>query len=45
MSSFTRVDDFGEAATGRVVHLEVRVSNVVNRIAGAWRIKGLKRPS
>jgi TolB-like protein/ketosteroid isomerase-like protein len=45
LASFTRVDDFSEVATGRPVHLEIRVSSVVNRIAGAWKIKGLKRPS
>ncbi len=43
--TFTRTDDFTDAASGVPVHLEVRVSNVVVRHDGSWKIQGLRKPS
>lgn len=43
LATFTRTDDFTDASSGLPVHLEVRVSNVVARENGAWKIRGLKR--
>ena len=45
LATFTRSDDFVDAASGNPVHLEVRVSSVVGRQAGGWKLVGLKKPS
>jgi adenylate cyclase len=45
LATFTRSDDFLDAQTGSPVHLEVRVSNVLTRRDGGWKILGLKKPS
>ena len=45
LATFTRSDDFLDAQTGTPVHLEVRVSNVLTRRDGGWKILGLKKPS
>lgn len=45
LATFTRSDDFVDASSGVPVHLEVRVSNVVTRQDGTWRILGIKRPA
>jgi adenylate cyclase len=45
LATFTRSDDFLDAQTGMPVHLEVRVSNVLTRREGGWKILGLKKPS
>ena len=45
LATFTRSDDFVDAATGAPVHLEVRVSSVVARHGGAWKLVGLKKPT
>src|SRR5262249_41690327 len=45
LATFTRIDDFLDSETGLPVHLEVRLSSVVVRQDGTWRIKGLKKPS
>ena len=44
LATFTRSDDFVDAASGNPVHLEVRVSSVVGRQAGGWKLVGLKKP-
>ena len=44
LATFTRSDDFLDAETGTPVHLEVRVSNVLARQDGGWKIRGLKKP-
>ncbi len=44
LATFTRSDDFVDASSGLPVHLEVRVSNVIERQGGGWRILGIKRP-
>jgi ketosteroid isomerase-like protein len=44
LATFTRADDFVDTSTGLPVHLEMRVSSVVTRDAGAWRLRGLKKP-
>lgn len=43
LATFTRTDDFTDASSGLPVHLEVRVSNVVARQGGSWKIRGLKK--
>jgi len=45
VATFTRNDEFKDARSGRDVHLEVRVSSVVARQDGAWKIRGLRKPS
>ena len=45
LATFTRSDDFLDARTGMPVHLEMRVSNVLARENGAWKIRGLRRQS
>ena len=45
LATFTRSDDFVDAQSGVPVHLEVRVSNVLARQGGDWKIRGLKKPS
>ena len=37
--SYTRVDDFADATTGRPVHLSVRLTKTLARLDGRWRIK------
>ena len=43
LATFTRTDDFTDAASRLPVHLEVRVSNVVTREATGWKIRGIKK--
>lgn len=45
LATFTRIDDFKDAATDRDMHFEVRVSSVLARDGAAWKIRGLKKPS
>jgi TolB-like protein/ketosteroid isomerase-like protein len=45
VATFTRDDDFKDARSGRDMHLEVRISSVVAKQDGGWRIRGLKKPS
>jgi adenylate cyclase len=45
LATFTRSDDFIDATTGDPVHLEVRVSSVVAREGGGWKLVGLKKPA
>jgi ketosteroid isomerase-like protein/TolB-like protein len=45
LASFTRKDEFVDQETGREVKMELRVSSVLERREGEWRIRGLKRPS
>jgi TolB-like protein len=45
VATFTRADDFKDAQSGRDMHLEVRVSSVVSKGDGGWKIRGLKKPS
>lgn len=45
LATFTRSDTFKDTQTGRDVNLEVRVSTVVARADGAWKIKALRKPS
>jgi ketosteroid isomerase-like protein/TolB-like protein len=45
LATFTRSDDFVDATSGAPVHLEVRVSSVVARQDGAWKLVGLKKPA
>jgi len=45
LATFTRNDKFKDKETGRDVNLEVRVSTVVAKADGAWKIKALRKPS
>lgn len=45
LATFTRSDKFKDVQTGRDVNLEVRVSTVVARQDGSWKIKALRKPS
>jgi ketosteroid isomerase-like protein/TolB-like protein len=45
LATFTRSDKFKDKDTGRDVNLEVRVSTVVSKVDGAWKIKALRKPS
>jgi len=45
LATFTRSDKFRDVQTGRDVNLEVRVSTVVAKAEGAWKIKALRKPS
>jgi hypothetical protein len=44
LATFTRSDDFLDAETGTPVHLEVRVSSVLARQDGAWKVRGTQKP-
>jgi ketosteroid isomerase-like protein/TolB-like protein len=45
VATFTRNDDFKDSRSGRDMHLEIRVSSVIAKQEGAWKIRGLKKPS
>jgi len=45
LASFTRKDEFADRETGRAVRMQLRVSSILERRDGMWRIRGLKRPS
>jgi class 3 adenylate cyclase/TolB-like protein len=45
LATFTRSDDFKDAKSGRPMHLEIRVSSVIARQDGAWKIRALRKPS
>lgn len=45
LATFTRDDVFKDVRSGRDMHLEVRMSSVLAKQAGGWRIRALKKPS
>jgi len=45
LATFTREDVFTDARRGRQLHLEVRISSVLVRQDGGWKIRSLKKPS
>src|SRR5438445_5363162 len=45
VATFTRNDEFKDAHSGRDMQLEVRVSSVVAKQDGGWKIRGLRKPS
>jgi len=45
LATFTREDVFTDARSGRQLHFEVRISSVLGRQEGAWKIRSLKKPS
>lgn len=45
LATFTRLDSFTDARSGREVHLEVRLSSLLAKLDGHWKIRGLKKPS
>ena len=44
-ATFTRDDVFKDVRSGREMHLEVRMSSVLAKQAGSWKIRALKKPS
>jgi len=45
LATFTRTDRFTEVPSGRDVELEVRVSTLLTKQNGRWKIRGLMKPS
>ncbi len=45
LASFTREDRFMDEHAGRELHLEVRVTGLLVKQDGQWKIRGLQRPS
>lgn len=45
LATFTRSDRFQDLETGRDLSLEVRVSTIVAKADGAWKIKALRKQS
>jgi len=44
LATFTRNDQFTELPTGREVQLKVRVSSLLTKQDGRWKIRGMKKP-
>jgi ketosteroid isomerase-like protein len=45
LATFTRSDVFKDARSGREMHLDVRMSSVLAKQEGGWKIRALKKPS
>lgn len=45
LATFTRLDAFTDAGTGRAMRLEVRITGTLVKDHGAWKIRGLREPS
>lgn len=45
LATFTRLDAFKDAGTGRAMKLEVRITGTLVKEHGAWKIRGLREPS
>jgi TolB-like protein len=45
LATFTREDQFRDARSGREIRLEVRLSSLLVKENGGWKIRGLKKPS
>src|SRR5438552_1735519 len=45
LATFTREDVFTDARTGHQLHIEVRISGVLGRQDGAWKIRSMRKPS
>lgn len=43
--TFTRQDHFVDARSQRQINLEVRISGILEKQGGAWKIRGLRNPS
>jgi ketosteroid isomerase-like protein len=44
LATFIREDVFVDAGTGRQMRLEVRISGILQKQQGAWKIRGLRDP-
>ena len=44
LATFTREDTFLDVGSGRHMHLEVRISGILTKQQGAWKIQGLRDP-
>lgn len=44
LATFTRADAFTDVRSGRAVQVEIRMSTVLSKEDGAWKIRGLKDP-
>jgi adenylate cyclase len=42
VASYTRTDDFADARTGRAMHVTVRLTKVLRRDGGVWKLAGGK---
>jgi ketosteroid isomerase-like protein len=45
LATFTRQDVFVDGGTGRRMRLEVRISGILQKQQGAWKIRGLRDPA
>jgi CHAT domain-containing protein len=45
LATFTREDTFTDRRSGRHMRLEVRISGILARHEGQWKIRGLREPS
>lgn len=45
LATFTRSDEFKDAASGRPVRVELRVSSLLEKRDAGWKIRGLKKPT
>jgi TolB-like protein/ketosteroid isomerase-like protein len=45
LATFTRSDVFKDVRSGRETTLEVRISSMLEKQEGTWKIRGLKKPS
>ena len=44
LATFTREDTFVDVGSGRRMRLEVRISGILTKQQGAWKIQGLRDP-
>ena len=44
LATFTREDTFVDVGSGRHMRLEVRISGILTKQQGAWKIQGLRDP-
>ena len=40
--SYTRIDDFLDARTGRPIHVAVRLTKILRKVNGEWKVAGGK---
>jgi len=45
LATFTREDSFTDRRSGRHMRLEVRISGILAKQDGEWKIRGLRDPS
>jgi ketosteroid isomerase-like protein len=45
LATFTREDVFTDTGSQRAMHLEVRITGVLKKTDGGWKIAGLRNPT